>query len=81
MVPDKDLDNGGSGSHANCGHEAQTHHYVGTEIIHGPPKVVRELTSQERDTAISRYKEKKKTRRYLFYFLFSLKMYADCSFK
>lgn len=64
LVPDKDLDNGGSGSHANCGHEAQTHHYVGTEIIHVPPKVVRELTSQERDTAISRYKEKKKTRRY-----------------
>lgn len=65
LVPDKDLDIDGIGSHSNCGHEGQSLHCVGTKTIHVAPKeVVRELTSQERDTAISRYKEKKKNRRY-----------------
>ncbi|KAL6968439.1 hypothetical protein U1Q18_034242 [Sarracenia purpurea var. burkii] len=65
FVPDKDSDICGSASHANCCHELQSHNCVVTETIQVLPKVaVRELTIQERETAISRYKEKKKTRRY-----------------
>ncbi|KAL7198887.1 hypothetical protein ACSBR2_021222 [Camellia fascicularis] len=64
LVPEKDSDIGGSASHANCGPEVESQHH-GTEALHVLPKVtIRELTSQERDFAISRYKEKKKTRRY-----------------
>ena len=66
LVPDKDSDIGDSSNHANCGHEGQSLHCVGTETIQVLPKVAaRELTSQERETAISRYKKKKNTRRYL----------------
>ncbi|XP_057484347.1 zinc finger protein CONSTANS-LIKE 13-like [Actinidia eriantha] len=65
LVPDKDSDIGDSANHTNCCHEGQSLHCVGTETIQVLPKVAaRELTSQERDSVISRYKEKKKTRRY-----------------
>ncbi|XAR61283.1 hypothetical protein NMG60_11034933 [Bertholletia excelsa] len=64
LVPDKDLDVGGS-ANANFAQEEQLHHCVVTESSHVFPKTaIRELTSQERDSAISRYKEKKKNRRY-----------------
>lgn len=61
LVPDKDSDIGHSSTHANGGHEGQSQHPAITETVQLYP---RELNSQERDTAICRYKEKKKTRRY-----------------
>lgn len=61
LLPDRDSDvcdaSGG-------GNEEQSHHPPTTETFQMVPKVVhRELNSQERETAVSRYKEKKKTRR------------------
>ncbi|CAN4091503.1 unnamed protein product [Withania somnifera] len=45
--------------------EEQSHNPPTAETFQMVPKVVhRELNSQERETAVSRYKEKKKTRRY-----------------
>lgn len=65
VVPtDKDSDIGnGLSHHAN---EQQSWHDTVTETMQVPKVAARELTSQERDTAISRYKEKKKSRRYLY---------------
>ncbi|KAL3328677.1 hypothetical protein AABB24_036026 [Solanum stoloniferum] len=62
LLPDRDSDvcdaSGG-------GNEEQSHHPPTAETFQMVPKVVhRELNSQERETAVSRYKEKKKTRRY-----------------
>ncbi|XP_043722212.1 zinc finger protein CONSTANS-LIKE 13-like isoform X1 [Telopea speciosissima] len=55
---------GDFGSHINCGFKEQTPHPV-KEILQGPPKFApRELTSQERDSVILRYKEKRKARRF-----------------
>nr|GEV70376.1 zinc finger protein CONSTANS-LIKE 13 [Tanacetum cinerariifolium] len=62
MVPDEKFDNIQSSSHTNANHEGQSHHTVGENVPTFP--VVREINTQERETAISRYKEKKKTRRY-----------------
>uniref|UniRef100_A0A5B6YWP3 Putative zinc finger protein CONSTANS-LIKE 13 n=1 Tax=Davidia involucrata TaxID=16924 RepID=A0A5B6YWP3_DAVIN len=65
LVPDKDSEIGGNVSHADGDHEGQSHHHIVAEPLQVLPKVaVRELTSQERDSALSRYKEKKKNRRY-----------------
>ncbi|CAK9175905.1 unnamed protein product [Ilex paraguariensis] len=65
LVPDKDSDIGDSLGHANGGHEGQPCNPVCTETLEVFPKVAaRELNSQDRDFALSRYKEKKKTRRY-----------------
>ncbi|CAK7348244.1 unnamed protein product [Dovyalis caffra] len=58
-VPDNELNIGGSASHINDGHEAEPQPFtIGVPV----DVVTHELNSQERDSAISRYKEKKKTR-------------------
>lgn len=65
LVPEKDSDIGGNANLANYGHEGQPIHDTKTETLQVIPKFnPRELTSQERDSAILRYKEKKRTRRY-----------------
>ncbi|XP_059659513.1 zinc finger protein CONSTANS-LIKE 13 [Cornus florida] len=63
LVPEKDSDIGGCVSHVDGGHEEGLHHHIVTETVQVLPKVTA-LASQERGTALSRYKEKKKTRRY-----------------
>ncbi|KAJ4832103.1 hypothetical protein Tsubulata_028050, partial [Turnera subulata] len=64
VVPDKQSGSGGSLSHANDDHEAQPQNPSTARALSLFPKVApHELNSQERDSAISRYKEKKKTRR------------------
>ncbi|KAG9134032.1 hypothetical protein Leryth_004723 [Lithospermum erythrorhizon] len=63
LVPQKDSDAGGS-SNICGGQEGQSHHLVALEDIHPIPRVPREINTQERDSALSRYKEKKKSRRY-----------------
>lgn len=67
LVPDKDSDVGDSSGAANNHNEGQSNHSSHTETFQVPPPIVapRELNSRERETAISRYKEKKKTRRYI----------------
>ncbi|KAF5731483.1 CONSTANS-like zinc finger protein [Tripterygium wilfordii] len=63
-VPEKYSD-GGNGSHTSNTHEGQPPDSIPTETVSNFPKFAPcELNSQERETAISRYKEKKKTRRY-----------------
>ncbi|MFS8014407.1 putative transcription factor C2C2-CO-like family [Helianthus anomalus] len=64
IVSDGNFDNIQSSSHANVDHRGQSHHNVAENIpvFHGVG--VREINSQERETAITRYKEKKKSRRY-----------------
>lgn len=62
LLPDRDSDVCDASGGAN---EEQSHNPPSTETFQRVPKVVhRELNSQERETAVSRYKEKKKTRRY-----------------
>ncbi|KAL3531422.1 hypothetical protein ACH5RR_010744 [Cinchona calisaya] len=64
LVPDKDTDIAESPGQINGSHDMQSHS-PGTETLQILPRVsIRELNSQQRDSAISRYKEKKKTRRY-----------------
>ncbi|KAI3678999.1 hypothetical protein L6452_38304 [Arctium lappa] len=64
VVPDEKLFTVHSSSHANANHEGLLHdHTTAVENVQLFP-VVREINSQERETAISRYKEKKKSRRY-----------------
>ncbi|KAM1058066.1 hypothetical protein ACFX1X_031628 [Malus domestica] len=61
VAPDKHSYNDGTGSRANEGHGGQ----MNSEASAGFPKVVpHEISCQNRETALSRYKEKKKTRRY-----------------
>lgn len=65
VVPEKHSDIGGSVSHANDVTELQSQHVIISENSSALPRVSpHELNSQERDSALSRYKEKKKTRRY-----------------
>ncbi|KAE8009589.1 hypothetical protein FH972_006018 [Carpinus fangiana] len=66
VVPDKRSDTGGSVCHANDLVEAQSlYDPVKYEASSALQRVSsHELNSQERDSAISRYKEKRKTRRY-----------------
>ncbi|XWS76500.1 hypothetical protein CRYUN_Cryun01aG0181700 [Craigia yunnanensis] len=64
VVPDKHLDSSRT-IHVNDSLEDQLQHQIAAGTISALPKVaVHELNSQERDSAISRYKEKRKTRRY-----------------
>ncbi|KAF5744163.1 zinc finger protein CONSTANS-LIKE 13-like [Tripterygium wilfordii] len=64
VVPEKYSD-GGSGCHTSNTREGQPPDSIPTENVSNFPKFAHyELNSQERDSAISRYKEKKKTRRY-----------------
>lgn len=61
LVPDKDSDICGSARNVNDGYEGQSQHPT---LPIFPKGSSHELNSQGRDTALSRYKEKKKTRRY-----------------
>ncbi|XP_059295319.1 zinc finger protein CONSTANS-LIKE 13 [Lycium ferocissimum] len=62
LLPDRDSDVGDTSGGAK---EEQSHNPPTAETFQMVPKVAhRELNSQERETAVSRYKEKKKTRRY-----------------
>ncbi|KAI3732443.1 hypothetical protein L1987_63648 [Smallanthus sonchifolius] len=64
IVPDGDYDNILNPSHINVDHQGQSDHNVAenTQVVHSIS--VREINSQEREKAITRYKEKKKSRRY-----------------
>lgn len=65
VVPDKQSNIDGSVSYANGSREGETQYPVPTGMLTAGPKVkLHEINSQERDSALSRYKEKKKTRRY-----------------
>uniref|UniRef100_A0A2P2LJJ8 Zinc finger protein CONSTANS-LIKE 13 n=1 Tax=Rhizophora mucronata TaxID=61149 RepID=A0A2P2LJJ8_RHIMU len=63
-IPDKQSDAGGSASHAKDGPEAPSQQPFGVTLPLFPKVAVHEINNQERDSALSRYKEKKKTRRY-----------------
>ncbi|CAI0447807.1 unnamed protein product [Linum tenue] len=65
-TPDKQSNAAGEGTFANDGDEAAQPHHPATTLPATALKVTAYelLNSQERDSAISRYKEKKKTRRY-----------------
>lgn len=68
LVPRKSSDVVGSVSHANGSDEGKSECPVVTNTLPAFPKAyVHELNSQERDSALSRYKEKKKTRRYHYH--------------
>ncbi|KAK1385198.1 Membrane-anchored ubiquitin-fold protein 3-like [Heracleum sosnowskyi] len=63
-VPDGKTDSG-QNLHQENGHETQADSSVNVGVAQILPKVARhEFSSQERDSAITRYKEKKKCRRY-----------------
>ncbi|KAL9430797.1 hypothetical protein AB3S75_026066 [Citrus x aurantiifolia] len=65
IVPEKHFDTDGFVKNINEGGEGQSQHPTNTEKSSAFHRVsVHELNSQERDSALSRYKEKKKTRRY-----------------
>ncbi|KAH8489234.1 hypothetical protein H0E87_024758 [Populus deltoides] len=64
-VPEKEFNISDSASHINDGHEAEPQPSTIETLPVLPNVGTRELSSQERDSAISRYKEKKQTRRYL----------------
>ncbi|XVF21895.1 hypothetical protein REPUB_Repub12eG0128600 [Reevesia pubescens] len=64
VVPDKHLDSSWT-VHVNDSLEDQLQQQIAAGTMSALPKVAfHELNSQERDSAISRYKEKRKTRRY-----------------
>lgn len=64
LVPDKDLDIGDSTVVPYNFHEIESSFPVDSKNFQLIPVTgSRELNSQERDSALSRYKEKKKTRR------------------
>ncbi|KAK1437249.1 hypothetical protein QVD17_03038 [Tagetes erecta] len=65
IVPDGKFDSTHNSSHDNVDRQGQSHCNVAennTRVFHGGG--VREINTQERETAITRYKEKKKSRRY-----------------
>lgn len=64
VVPDKKSDICANVSHANDSIEAFSYPTTYVALSSLPRAATHELNSQERDSAISRYKEKKKTRRY-----------------
>ncbi|KAJ6710440.1 ZINC FINGER PROTEIN CONSTANS-LIKE 10 [Salix koriyanagi] len=63
-VPDKELNIIGSTSHIHDDHEAMPQPLTIETLPALPNAVAHDMNSQERDSAVSRYKEKKKTRRY-----------------
>lgn len=64
VVPDQKIETVNSSS-LNNNNEGQSHHMMAAENAQVFPFVgIREINSQERETALSRYKEKKKSRRY-----------------
>lgn len=63
VVPDEKFVNIQDISHTNINHEGESHHTVVENEQVFPVVCVREMNTQERETAISRYKEKKKSRR------------------
>ncbi|KAJ6710438.1 ZINC FINGER PROTEIN CONSTANS-LIKE 10 [Salix koriyanagi] len=63
-VPDKELNIIGSTSHIHDDHEAMPQPLTIETLPVLPNTVAHDMNSQERDSAVSRYKEKKKTRRY-----------------
>ncbi|KAJ6686545.1 ZINC FINGER PROTEIN CONSTANS-LIKE 10 [Salix purpurea] len=63
-VRDKELNIIGSASHIHDDHEAKQQPLTIETIPVLPNAVAHDMNSQERDSAVSRYKEKKKTRRY-----------------
>ena len=66
-VPDKYSNSGVFASHTHDNNEWQPQNSLNSEALSTTPRVVPyELTSQERDSALLRYKEKKKTRRYYY---------------
>ncbi|KAJ0742683.1 putative transcription factor C2C2-CO-like family [Helianthus annuus] len=64
IVPDEKFISIHSASHISANCEGQSHHTVAenTQVFHSVG--VREINTQERETALTRYKEKKKSRRY-----------------
>lgn len=65
VVPDKHSDISCSVTHSNDGCEGHSRYPIKSETSSTFQRVAsHELNSQERDSALSRYKEKKKTRRY-----------------
>lgn len=67
--PDKHSDIGDTVNHNHSidGHNGQSQHHMDSTSLPDYLKVnPHELRSQDRETALSRYKEKKKTRRYAF---------------
>ena len=67
-VPDKYSNSGVFASHTHGSNERQPQNSHNSEALSTTPRVVPyELTSQERDSALLRYKEKKKTRRYYYH--------------
>ncbi|GKV12068.1 hypothetical protein SLEP1_g23270 [Rubroshorea leprosula] len=64
-IPDINIDTGGSGSWANDCQDEKSQNPISFGNLPLFPKIgAYELNTQERDSAISRYKEKKKARRY-----------------
>lgn len=65
IVPDKHSNTGGCIRVVSDADEGGSQHPIITERLSVFPKVgLHELNTQQRDSALSRYKEKKKTRRY-----------------
>ncbi|KAG5231797.1 zinc finger protein [Salix suchowensis] len=63
-VPDKETNISDSASHINYGREAEPQPRTTGTLPVLPNAGTHELSSQDRDSAISRYKEKRQTRRY-----------------
>lgn len=64
IVPDKESDVGDGSGNANGPREVLSSNPADLKNVQViPTAAIRELNSQERDSALSRYKEKKKTRR------------------
>lgn len=65
IVPNRKTDIGQSLHQGNSGHETQTDSSLNVSVGQILPKVApHEFSSQERENALARYKEKKKCRRY-----------------
>lgn len=70
VVPDKLSDIDGRLRVVSDGDEGGSRYPISTETLSVLPKAgLHEINSQERDSALSRYKEKKKTRRYSSLFI------------
>lgn len=78
MDPDKHSDSGDTVNcnHTNDGPNGQSQHHVDSSLQDYGKGIPHELRSQDRETAISRYKEKKKTRRYAPLLAYNSQFYA-----